>query len=192
MATQKVLGICRGKRVYSITKPNSFSPVTGYHFDAWTDGSGNSYSNEQAIHVAGDTNLYAQGTDLYTVTFRHSKSSNYHDDSNTGPMECYALWIAGVEQADLGAFSNPARTYALPYGTAIGVVVSNDLGDKRSYVRFNGVEVNHHKNNNDDPPGAKYTFTLTSDTDIHFVWNYFLAESLPPEQSYWNCYITTK
>lgn len=187
MATQKVLDICRGKRVYSITKPNSFSPVTGYHFACWEDGNGSSYSNEQAIHVGVNANLYAQWSNLYTVTFRHSKDSAVgHDDSNTGPQECYALWIEGVEQADLGAFSNPARTYTLPYGTAIGVIAQTAMGSARSYVKFNGETVAETSSD------ARWGFNLTGHTDIHFEWNYFLAEALPTEQSYWNCYITTK
>lgn len=165
---------------------HEFTPVTGYYFTGWnteSNGSGTSYSVGQFVGITGDMTLYAQWSNIYTVTFRHSEDSTLHGSSDTGPMECYALWIDGTEQSDLGAFSNSARTYQLPYGASVGVIAAVKSGSDRSYVTFNGTKV---AGNSSD---ARYGFTVTSHTDIHFEWNYFL-DGLSP-QSYWNCYITT-
>jgi hypothetical protein len=98
-------------------------------------------------------------------------------------MECYALWIDGVEQSDLGAFSNGSRVYNLPYGSKIGVIAQTESGSDRSYITLNDVKI---AGNSRD---ARYTFTVTSHMDVHFQWNYWLDGISP--QSYWNCYVTT-
>ena len=182
MAVQKVAAQSRGKSVYSILNANSFThPTEGYYFAGWKDG-GNSYSNGQAIYVPADKTLYAEWSNIYTILFRHSKSSDYHGSGDTGPMECYALWIDGTEQSDLGAFTNGGRTYRLPYGSQVGVIAQTKEGDARSYITLNGNKI---AGNSAD---ARYGFTVTSNMDIHFEWNYWLN---PLPQSYWNCYVTT-
>jgi uncharacterized repeat protein (TIGR02543 family) len=159
-------------------------PATGYYFTGWKDGNGNSYSAGQAIPITSNITLYAQWSNMYTLTFKHSQGDVIQFDSGqTGPMECYALWIDGEEQADLGAFSNSARTYRLPYKTPIGVIAQVKEGSARSYVTVNGVKV--ASNSND----ARWGFDLEGDTTVHFEWNQWMSGlSL---QSYWNCYITT-
>lgn len=185
MTTQTVVGV-DGLTAYANINSLAFTPATGYYFTGWNtkaDGSGISYSNGQLIGVNSDITLYAQWSNIYTVTFRHSEDSGLVGSGDTGNMENYALWIDGVEQSDLGAFSNGARTYRLPYGTQIGVVAQTNSGSGRSYVTWNGTKV---AGNSSD---ARYQFTLTSDVDINFEFNYFL-DGLTP-QKYWNCYITT-
>lgn len=188
METQMVVGV-DGLPSFTNIRANAFGiPAEGYRFVSWNTaagGGGTSYSNGQFVGVTSDMKLFAQWSNIYTVTFRHSYDSSYHGSGDTGPMECYALWIDGVEQADLGAFSNPARTYRLPYGTPLGVIAAVDTGSARSYITVNGTKVAGNSNN------ATYDFLLKSDVDINFEWNYFLAAELPPQQSYWNCYITT-
>lgn len=160
-------------------------PGTGYYFTGWNtkaDGSGTSYSNGQTITITGDMTLYAQWSNMYTVTFRHSYDAFPFTSSDTGPMEYYALWIAGYEQADLGAFSNGPRTYQLPYGTALGVVARVKSGSGRSYVTMNGTTVAGKSSD------ARYSFNLTGNVDINFEWNWFLDGW--QQQNYWNCYIT--
>lgn len=184
---QTVVGV-DGLAAFTNIQANTFGiPSVGYYFANWNTaagGGGTAYSSGQLVGITGNLALYAQWSNLYTVVYRHSKDSDYHSNSDTGPMECYAFYIDGVEQADLSEFSNGAKTYRLPYGTKIKVVAETNSGDDRSYVTWNGTKVSGTSSS------ASYEFTLTSDVDIHFEWNYFLSSSLMP-QSYWNCYITT-
>lgn len=188
MRTQEVIGT-GDTTSFAVLNTNTFTnPNEGYRFVGWNtkpDGSGTAYSNGQVIGVTSDITLYAQWNNYYTITFRHSSDAVQFDSSQTGPMECYALWIDGVEQSDLGAFSNSSRTYSLPYGTNIGVIAQTKSGSGRSYITMNGTKVAETSND------ARYTFALTGHTDIHFEWNQWFEVSLTPEISYWNCYITT-
>jgi uncharacterized repeat protein (TIGR02543 family) len=177
---------------------NAFShPTAGYRFIGWNtspNGSGTSYSNGQLIGLTGNITLYAQWSNKYTVVYKHSKYAPGYDNSHTGSMECYELWVAepgkaGVKYDPLGAFSNPAITYSFPYGTRIGIVVRDKNGEGHSYVKVNGTEVTGHSND------SRYEFTLTTHTDINFEWNRW-AESVGWDDydlftNYWNCYITT-
>ena len=120
----------------------------------------------------------------YTLTYKHSQGDVIQSGSDqTGPQECYALWIDGVEQSDLSAFSNPPRYITLTEGTPVGVVVQTASGDVRSYITFNGEKVA----GNASP--ATLEFCIERDTTVHFEWNQWLSGLTI--QSYWNCYITT-
>lgn len=187
MPQQTVVGV-DNLTAYPKLYANKFTTTKeGYRFVGWNtapDGSGTSYSDEQVAGIRSDIVLHAQWSNIYNVVFRHSYDSSFHNSSDTGPQECYAFWIEGQEQGDLSKFSNPARVYHLPYGTALGVVAQTKSGDGRSYVTWNGNKV---AGNSDD---ARWGFTLTSDLDINFEWTYWIEGVIP--QSYWNCYITTK
>lgn len=186
MATQTVVAL-DNYTAYTNIASNAFTPnTTGYYYTNWSGSNGGTYSGGDFVGLTSDLTLTAQWSNLYTVTFRHSNASARPDSSNTGPMECYALWIEGVEQSDLGVFTNSARTYQLPYGTSIGVIAQTAKGNARSYITMNGKQVNPESGTSKD---ARYGFTLKADTDICFEWNYWL-ENLIYEQSYWNCYIT--
>lgn len=171
---------------YPTLESNMFTPSTGYYFTGWNtkaDGSGASYAAGQAVGITENLTLYAQWSNIYKVTIKHSQGDVIQFDSGqTGPMECYALWIDGVEQSDLGAFSNPPRVLYLPYGTSIGVIAQTKSGSGRSYVTFNGSKV---AGNSSD---ARYGFTLTGDMIIDFEWNQWMSGIIL--QSYWNCYVT--
>ena len=111
----------------------------------------------------------------------------------TGIQENYALWVgkpgeSGVEYPDLGAFSNPAKVYYLPYGTTIGIVVRDEHNENHSYISWNGSIIRGKGNE------VTLDFTLTTDIDINFEWNYWM-ESVSWDDwnlyaNYWNCYIT--
>ena len=186
MATQTVIAL-DNYTAYTNINANGFAPGTeGYYYTGWNTvaaGGGTSYSNNQFVGLSGNLNLYAQWSNIYKITFRHSYDSTFHNSSDTGPMECYGLWIDGVEQSDLGAFSNGERVYHLPYGSQVGVIAQVKSGADRSYVELNGVKIAGNSND------ARYGFTVTSHMDIHFEWNYWL-DGLSP-QSYWICYVTT-
>lgn len=185
MASQTVVALDNMIAITNIA-PLSFGiPAEGYYWTGWAGNDGKSYTDRQSIGLTGDLILTAMWSNMYTVTYRHSYDTGLATSSDTGPMECYALWIDGVEQSDLGAFSNSARTYRLPYGTSIGVIAQTKKGDARSYITVNGTTVAGTSTD------ARWGFTLTGDTDIHFEWNYWI-EGLFSQQSYWNCYITTK
>lgn len=160
---------------------------SGFRFLGWNtapDGSGREYQSGQEIELTNDLILYAQWIQLFTVTYRHSETSDWHGSSDTGPMEYYALYIDGVEQSDLGAFSNSARTYTLPYGTTIKVYVGDKYGDSKSYVTLNGTTVAGSGNS------AEYSMTLASNLDIHMVWNTTGLALINPG-SFWRCHLTT-
>lgn len=185
MATQSVVGVDSLPAFVNINTL-AFTPATGYRFTGWNTaagGGGTSYSNGQQVGISGNMSLYAQWSNIYTVTFRHSYDAIGFDSSHTGNQERYALWIDGVEQSDLGAFSNPPRVYELPYGTPIGVIAQVNSGDARSYVTWNGTTVAGKSKD------ARYQFNLTSDVDINFEWNWWIENWT--QQNYWNCYITT-
>lgn len=194
MASETVLGV-DGLPVYTNIRPLAFSPATGYYFTGWNtaaDGSGIPCTAEQFIGgIPADITLYAQWSNLYTLTVDNSYRSDIASSRDTGPMEYYALWIDGAEQPDLGAFSNSARTYTLPYGTPVGVIAQtkdSHNGADLSRVTFNGTKVAG------DSTDARYTFTLTGNTSINFEWTYYLHHDGGLKFSYtnrWNCYITT-
>ena len=189
MEEQYVTGVI-GLPAYTQVPLNQYNPPgEGYRFIGWNtkaDGSGISYSIGQVIGLTSDLVLYAQWSDIYTLTYRHSENSDLHGSSDTGPMESYALWIDGVEQSDLGAFSNEARKISLRYGTPVGVVAQTKYGDGRSHITLNGTKIVG------DSKDAQHTFLLTGDTDIHFIWTYAVQADLSnPQVSYWKCNITT-
>jgi uncharacterized repeat protein (TIGR02543 family) len=191
MSAQVVVAL-DGNTAYTNINALRFTPgAEGYYFTGWNtavDGSGIAYTDGQFVGLNGDLTLYAQWSNYYTVTYRHSyDSKGTHGSGDTGPTSYYALWIDGVEKPKLGAFSNPAITYRLPYGTPIGVIAAVEQGSGRSYVSWNGTKVSGNSNY------ATYDFLLTGNIDIHFEWNWFLGDAtqLFATQSYWNCYITT-
>lgn len=184
MEAQTVVAL-DGNTAYANIRTNTFGiPSQGYYFTGWKDASGNAYTSGQLVGLNGNLDLYAQWSDIYAITVRHSEDSSLHGPGDTGPMEYYALWIDGTEQPDLGKFSNGARTYQLHYGSQVGVIAKVESGEDNSYVSLNGTIVNGKS------ADARYTFTVTSHMDIHFEWNYRIGDWAIP-QSYWNCYVNT-
>lgn len=188
MASREVIAL-DGMAAYVAMPDSSFGvPSSVYRFEGWNtaaNGSGTTYTKGQIVGITGNITLYAQWSGICKVTVSHSIGDSLptYGSGDTGPMECYALWIDGVEQSDLGAFSNGARTYTLPVGTPIGVIAAVSSGEGRSYITWNGNTVAGKSSN------ATYDFTLTSNINIHFEWNNWT--DLSGFTSYWNCYITT-
>lgn len=206
MATQKALDICRGKMVYSITTPNTFSPTTtGYYYNGWKDGSGNSYSDGQAIYVAANTNLYAQWSNMYTVTWKKKTTDTELIASNlvtdqTGPVykngSEYYLRVTLNDNVipylgdkfDINS-ETPKRSMQVPYGTPLYVQLINTGSYDRGHVKLNGVKQGSN---------SEYTYfnmTIKHDTSMVFYWEYELGYSdgfipLPEEQNYWLAEIT--
>lgn len=168
MPTQEIIGI-PGQAPYATINTNAFTPgIIGYNFTGWNtfpSGNGTAYANKQLITITQSMNLYAQWSNLCTITFRNTENSYAHEpEGNTGPQENYAIYINGVEQTDLGYFTNPPRVEKLPYGTQIKVWVKAKYGKASSYVSWNGAQVAG------PAVTAEYTFTVTRDLDINFIW----------------------
>lgn len=202
MPVQKVINIDGNTAVTNILI-NGFSGATGYRFLGWNTvagGGGASYSNGQFTLLNGSLTLYAQWSNIYTITYRHTNKTNLYGNDETGHQECYALWIAGTEQGDFGKFSEGIeRKISVAYGTSVGVVAGrfmlNDVlyNDVTTNVYLNGVSVAQGQYDY-DPWGihpALYNFTLLGDVTIEFQWK--IAGSLVTfdAQSWEDCYITT-
>lgn len=197
METQTVVAL-DNMSAYANVRDNAFSiPGEGYYFTNWLGGNGQSYANGQFIGLSGNLTLTAQWSDWYTLTYTHSQGDVIQFDSGqTGPMECYELWVAGTAnnnagkpEDNLGAFSNPARTFRVRYNTSYGVIVRTKLGKGRSYIRKDGVKYGPDKSVSKD-------FIIKGNTTVNFEWNQWQSSDLSDyaydygQISYWNCYIT--
>lgn len=192
--TKVVVGV-DGMPVYTTLDETSIVPVMGYYFRGWNtapDGSGTTYANGDIVKVTGDLKLYAQWSNKYTVTYKHTNKTNLYGDDETGHMECYALFINGQEMPDLGKFSeNNVPVYEVDYGSSIRVKVNHYLGNNITYdasdchVYWNGTMVKSGHT------WTEYSFQLTCDITVEFQWK--IAGSLVTfnAQSWEDCYITT-
>lgn len=193
MAAQEVVGV-DGLPAYTNIKAQSFTPATGYYFAGWntvSDGSGTTYTDKQLIGVTENLTLYAQWSNIYAVTYKHTNHTNLYGSDETGHMECYALYINGELKPKFGTFAQgSSTTYYVPYGSSIMVWVDDYVANEITYdskdciVYWNGSAV--HQGH-----PAYHTFTLTGDTTIDFRWK--IAGSLVTfnAQSWEDCYITT-
>lgn len=194
MPNQSIVGI-DGMPAYVNINPQLFNPVTGYYFANWNtqaDGKGISYSNKQLIAINSDITLYAQWSNIYAVTYKHSNHTNLYTDNETGHMECYELYINGSLMPKFGTFASGSSTvYYLPYGTTIRVRVSNYNPSELIYddatcdVYWNGISVSNGYR------GTEYTFTLTGNVTIDFRWKIAGSVATFNAKSWEDCYITT-
>lgn len=187
-----------GLTAYANINTNLFSSssnMEGYHFTGWNtkaDGSGVSYSDGQFVGITGNLTLYAQWSNMCTLTYMHTNHTNLYSDDETGHMECYNLWISGTCMPKFGKFSEGSvTTYQIAYGTRVGVVISNYNPSELTYddcncdIYFNGQNVaSGYKE-------ALYEFTLTSDTTVDFRWKIAGSITTFNAKSWEDCYITT-
>ena len=190
---QRVIGI-GDQPAYVYLGGELFEPnAPGYHLDGWNtkaDGSGTSYTNTQFIQLSSAINLYAQWSNLCTIRYRHTNETLIYGNDETGHMECYALTINGEEKPKLGRFdSNTVYTYRVPYGSTITVYCS----DYHAGIQYNHKDCTIYYNDvaKASSEQTAWTFTLTENLDINFVWKVAGSLITFDAQSWWDCYITT-
>lgn len=197
MENQVVVGV-DGLPAFTHIQANKFaSVVEGYYHNGWNtlaDGNGVAYSNGQYISIASDLSLYAQWSNMYKITYKHTNKTIIYTDDETGHQECYALWIEGNKMPALGKFNEGrVETYIHPYGTRVGVVVSGYNPTELTYddadtdIYWNGVSVAQGYGDR----AAMYEFTLTSDITVDFQWKVAGSLATLDAKSWEDCYITT-
>lgn len=191
-----------GLSAFTKLSANGFRHGTeGYYFTGWntaSDGSGTSYSNVQLVSVNSNLILYAQWSNEYTLTYSHTKHTIWEDDEGTGHMECYGLWIDGVEQPDLGKFSEGRKPIlSVPYGARIKVAVSGfnntellyDDADTNVYLYDNTLKEYKSVAQGYGDRAAVYEFTLKGDVIIEFQWHTSGSLVTVDAKSWEDCYI---
>jgi hypothetical protein len=158
------------------------------------------YSNKQAIPVTSDMVLVAIWG--YEVVWWYSVSSAFYNNDSDLPNTMFDLYINDTKQRQLTKAEGRTRSFILPRGTKLKVYVGAKYNKSQSFVAWN---------NNILPPNtpgyvlssstsegkgvtANYTFTLTSNLDMHHLWSTSgIVEPVPIDpRSWWVCYITTK
>lgn len=141
---QKVVGT-GDVEAYATLKNSTFTPKEGYYFTGWKDSNRNSYSAGQAIPITSNITLYAQWSNVYTLTYKNTNSSNFYKDSETGYQQCYEMRINGYTVAngyglngdgDLGAFNDPPATIPIAYGSTIEVACTYYYTDEKYLETF--------------------------------------------------------
>lgn len=194
MAVREVVGV-DGLPAFTNLAANAFTGATGYYFTGWNtvaDGSGTTYTNGQLVGITGDLTLYAQWSNIYKITYKHTNHTVIFTDDETGHKECYALYINGELMPKFSTFAESSPiTYQVPYGTTVKVVVSNYNPTELIYddidcdVYWNGENVASGYR------GTEYTFALTCNVTIDFRWKIAGSQATFDAQSWEDCYITT-
>lgn len=178
-------------------KFTTLSAQEGYYFTDWISanyGYASGYYDVEGnllcyyIKPTSNDTLYAQWSNMYTLTYNHSNQSDYYKDSETGHMECYELRANGYyisngyglnEYGDLGAFTNDAAYIPLAYGSIIevaGTWYNGGILYKSASVDIylNGTSV---ANNSSNYPSGKYpygtsnslTFPKDTSSDVAYL-----------------------
>ena len=180
---------------YVKVKANTYTTsVEGYRYTGWNtalNGSGTAYVESQMMPINNDVTLYAQWNNKCYITYQHTNHTNgLYSDNEKGHTECYALWVAGVEQPDFGAFTDAPRTLEFDYGTRVGVVVSHY---KQNNIAYKDATCNVYRNGltvNTGVGGTWYEFDLTNDVLIDFQWHISGSLVTLDARSWENCCIT--
>lgn len=193
MATQTVLGV-DGLPAYASIAANAYtSNKEGYYFSKWVDANDASrtFSPGDWVGFTGGLPLKAQWSNICAVRYRHSNNTGgLYDNDNTGPKECYELYINGELQRKLSSFADDdGEVYYLPYGTEIKVMVTYKDGGT-GYTSHNG-RIYWNGERIVSASTAYHTWNLTTNTDIKFEWVIAGSWVTLNAQSWWDCYITT-
>jgi uncharacterized repeat protein (TIGR02543 family) len=197
-------------------KTSTFThPTDGYRFTGWntsTDGSGTTYLNNQLIEVPSNLTLYAQWSNLYSLTLQKDMTINAYDslkytgrtpENETGKQDLYLCWVLNNEGGmveDITPFgkftngSNPTTIRTIPnvpYGTIIRVIVTYDSGQDNA---FSNVEITYNDGAIDEQVLEHlkyYDFPITADTTIVYEWN-LTGVAYISGKSWWDCHIKTR
>lgn len=128
-----------------------------------------------------------------SLVYKHSNNTSLPDDSDTGNIDCYALYV-GDETSPKPKFGNFADsqpiTYRVPYGTQVRVVVSCF---NPSELVYDDVDCTIYLNGSllkSGYRGTEYSFTLTKDTVIDFTFNMSGGFTTFDRKEWEDCYIT--
>lgn len=183
-------GVMETQMVYSwdgnsyVCVPNcGFSNETGFRFAGWNtqkDGKGIAYTPGQAFKLNSDVTLYAQWTNIYTLTYRTSYGNTVDLTMGDILTDKHSLWVTGTNNNLAGkpedrlSGLNQSRKYYLPYGTAFGIVVSKltsiagiPAGGDSSKIYLNG-------STQGSGDSVALDFKLTGDVDVDFQYKQWL------------------
>lgn len=205
MASQTVVAL-DGNTAYIHAPANGFGITSkmaseGYRFVGWQDENDNAYKVGDLIGLTGNITLYAQWSDIYTLTLicEAGEGTLTGSSSDTGVTASRMCYVNGnvLTNRNFGEFKNSPDKISVKYGTDVGTIigmVSNASGGVDPRISLNGNTVAKFEvHESIMPNGYGYTFTLTKDTTIRFIWYDWRPGGINLlGDAYWDCHITTQ
>lgn len=171
----------------------------GYDFVGWNtapDGSGTSFPDKQPVSLSSNITLYAQWKLKQFVLNYRISFQDKPNDTGTGHMDYYKLWINNVPQSPIESFANPQRDITVTYGDKIQTWVSTYQGSNRADVIIFDKQGNQIHNSGTQHDVFSPEITINSNIDVHFIFrewtNTDIGDQFLKTQTYWVCRISYK